>query len=258
MKILVCVKSVPDSESSFRINNEGTGYDDNGLVFHVNEYDLYAMEEAVRIRERFGDAEISVVSAGPPRVEGEVRKAMGLGADHGVIIDDSFSPAEDALSVASLIAAWAKDKNFDLILCGVMSEDMQRCQTGPMLAQILGLPCATTVVKEEISDDKKTVTCERELEGGVRERVLLPLPALLTIQSGINAPRYASLSNVLRIKKLDLPVIPAESLGAAGRCESVVRAYVPDMKSDCLILEGGHEAVALRLIEIIRSKTQTL
>jgi electron transfer flavoprotein beta subunit len=258
VKILVCVKAVPDAESNFRINDQGTGYDDEGLVFHVNEYDLYAMEEAVRLRERFDDVEITVASVGPPRVEEQVRKAMGLGADHGVIIDDSFSPVEDALSVASLIAAWAKHKNFDLILCGVMSEDMQRCQTGPMLAQLLDLPCATTVIRQEISADRKTITCERELEGGVRERVLLPLPALLTIQSGINAPRYASLSNVLRVKKLDVPVIPAESLGAAGRCESVVRAYVPDMKSDCVILEGDHDTVALRLIEIIRSRTQTL
>lgn len=258
MNILVCIKQVPDSESDFQVDSEGINYDETGLTFRVNEYDMYAMEEAVRIKERFPGSRITVVSVGPHRVEAAVRKAMCLGADDGALIDDSGAPAEDALSVASLIASWAKDKNFDLVLCGVMSEDLARSQTGPMLAELLDLTCATTVVACEISDDRKTLTCERELSGGMRERVLLPLPGLLTIQTGINTPRYASLTNVLRVKDLEIPVVAALSLGPTRKSEITKKASLPRRSDVCEFLEGPVEEVAKNLIEKIRSRVPVL
>ncbi len=254
MKVLVCIKAVPDGSADYRINAAGTGYDETGLVFRVNEYDLFAMEEAVRIRERLGEVEIEAVTVGPPRVEAQLRKAMGLGADGGVVIDDSDAPATDALSVASLIAAWAQDREFDLILTGVMSEDLQRCQTGPMIAQLLGLPAATTVIAMELLDAGNKLACERELEGGLRERVELSAPALVSVQSGINEPRYASLSNVLRVRKLEIPVIDAGSLGPTRRCEGAGRAYLPESGTGCEIIEGGLEETAAALIEEIRAR----
>ncbi|HUT53825.1 MAG TPA: electron transfer flavoprotein subunit beta/FixA family protein [bacterium] len=255
MKILVCVKSVPSPESRFRINASGTGYDESGLTFHVNEYDLYAMEEAARIKERFGDVSITVVSVGPPRVVEQVRKAMGLGAEEGAVIDDSEAPAGDALAAAALLANWARAERYDLVLCGVMSENMQRGATGPMLAELLHLPCATTVIAERIEDGRKSILCERELEGGVRERVRLPLPALITVQSGINAPRYASLSNVLRAKGREVPVIKAAELGgAARRSEAVRRAYLHKRSGACEILTGDLDTMAEKLAERIRAR----
>ena len=258
MRILVCVKSVPETETSFRVNREGNSYDESGLQFKVNEYDLCAVEEAIRIKEKLGEARITIVSVGPPRVEEQIRKAMGLGAGYGVRIDDSGESAMDALSIAGLIAAWARPQQFDLILAGVMSQDLQRCQVGPMLAQLLGLPCATTVVKMDFSKNRKKLVCERELEGGARERVELPLPALLTIQSGINIPRYASLSNVLRVKKLEIPVVPASGLGKLRSSEKILQASLSAPAAGCEFLKGDPDQVADELIDKIRSRLHIL
>jgi len=254
VEILVCVKSVPDMESNFRVNAGANSYNESGLKFRVNEYDLSAVEEAVRIKERFKEVEITVLSVGPGRVDAEIKKAMGLGCEHGVRIDDPEANARDALSIASLIAAWARDKKFDLILCGVMSEDLQRCQTGPMLAQLLNLPCATTVVAMNFADERKKIICQRELEAGLRENVELKLPALVTIQTGINLPRYASLSNVLRVKKLEIPAIPPSQPGPTKAGETVVRAYLPERSKTCEFLEGDPEKAAEMLVERIRER----
>jgi electron transfer flavoprotein beta subunit len=254
MKILVCVKAVPLPESHFRIAPAGDFYGEAGLAFQVNEYDLYALEEAVRIKEKFGGGagvEISAVTVGSARVEAQLKKAMGLGADHGVRIDDPEAARRDALKLASLLAAWAKDKNFDLVLCGVMSQDLQRGQVGK-------IPSATAVVALSFSQDRKKITCERELEAGARERVELPLPALLTIQSGINLPRYASLSNVLRVKGMKIPSVPAASLGPVKTSERMVRAYLPEPARNCEFLEGDPGAIADRLLEEIRSRVHLL
>ena len=254
MKILVCVKSVPETESIFRINPAGNSYDQSGLQYKVNDYDLAAVEEAVRIKEKFKDVEVTVLSIGPARVEAEIRKAMGLGCEHGLRIDEPEANTKDALEIASYIAAWAKDKKFDLIFCGVMSEDLQQCSTGPMIAQLLKLPCATTVVSITFSDDRNKIICQRELEAGVRENVELPLPALVTIQTGINIPRYASLSNVLRVRKMQIPAIPANKLAAAKVSDSVVKASLPERSKVCEFLEGDPEKVAEQLIEKIRER----
>lgn len=258
MKILVCVKSVPGAESRFELNSERIGYEEGGLAYRVNEYDMYAMEEAVKIRERFKDVEITAITVGPERAETELRKAMNLGAQDGFRIDMEDGRQAEVLTIASLIAAWARDKNFDLIFCGVMSEDMMRSQTGPMLAQLLDLPCATTVVALEISDDRKKLTCERELEAGTREKVELALPALITIQSGINMPRYASLTNVLRVKKMEIPSVKTDHLGPVRKSEGQVRAHLVGQSSTCEFIEGHLGQVADRLIEEIRSKVHLI
>jgi electron transfer flavoprotein beta subunit len=254
MKILVCVKSVPDPATTFRINAAGTGYEESGVVFGVNEYDWYAMEEAVRIKERFQDVELTALTVGPQRAEAALRKAMTLGADQGLRIDDADQPAGDALAVASLIAAYARDRNYDLIFCGVMSQDLQRGQTGPMLAQLLRLPAATTVVDLKLAEDQKSLACERELEGGRRERIALTLPALLTVQSGLNTPRYASLTNVLRVKQLDIPAIPAAFLAPVRKGEDLLRAFLPERSAACEFLEGDVDWIAEQLIAKVRQR----
>ncbi len=254
MKILVCVRSVPLPESSFRVNGAGNFYDQSELNSQVNEYDLFSIEEAVRLKERFKDVEITVVSVGPQRVDLEIKKALAQGADQGARIDDPQGLEKDSLSVASLIAKWASDKKFDLIFCGLMSQDLQRYQTGPMLAQLLSLPCATTIVAMTVSDDRKKIICERELEGGVREKVELLLPALVSVQSGINQPRYASLSNVLKARKIKIPVLPPEPMPGLKPGEKTGRIYLPEKRGKCEFLQGGPEQVAEALLEKIRGK----
>jgi len=161
-------------------------------------------------------------------------------------------------TAANLLAAWAGPQKFDLILCGVMSEDLQRGQVGPMLAQLLNYPCATTVISLQLSQDRKKILCERELEQGLREKVELPLPALLTLQTGINIPRWASLSNVLRVKKMEIAAFPAAELGRVQSCEKLVRAYLPERSRKCEFLEGDSASVADRLLSEIRSRVKVL
>jgi electron transfer flavoprotein beta subunit len=258
MRILVCIKAVPERDSALGVKASGDFYEEAGLKFRVNDYDLCAMEEAVRVKEKLGEAKITVVSVGPSRVEEQIRKALSLGGAYGVRIDDTAAPARDALSVANLLAAWAGPQKFDLILCGVMSEDLQRGQVGPMLAQLLNYPCATTVISLQLSQDRKKILCERELEQGLREKVELPLPALLTLQTGINIPRWASLSNVLRVKKMEIAAFPAAELGRVQSCEKLVRAYLPERSRKCEFLEGDSASVADRLLSEIRSRVKVL
>jgi electron transfer flavoprotein beta subunit len=257
MKILVCIKSVPDNDSKFIASDSGAGYHEEGLTWKVNEYDMFAMEEAVRIKETFEDVEIICVTVGPPRAEDQLRKAVCLGADSGVLIDDSECDASSALSIASLISSFGRDKSFDLVFTGVMSEDLQRCQTGPMLAELMGLPFASTIISLVI-DGGKSLVCERELEGGLREKFQIAMPALLTIQSGINIPRYASLSNVLRVKKLEIPKISANELGTPESSEILLKSYEPRRESKCEFILGNAEEAALVLIEKIRSRVPVL
>ena len=245
LRIMVAVKAVPETAPP-PPGSVAAG----GPVWRVNEYDLFAVEEAVRIKERM-NAEVTVVSAGPPRVEEQIRKAMALGADRGFRLDLGEDDDADPLRVAGALAAFARDRAFDLILCGVMSEDRMRSAVGPMLAELLGLPSAAAVVALFLDVDAGKLACERELFAGARELVSMPLPAVLTIQSGINVPRYASLSHVLRVKKLEVPAMAAADLGPLPAMGAEVRWVLPE-RGACEFLAGSPEEVADRLVERIR------
>ena len=258
MRILVCVKQVPDMESTFRIEEPGKGFEETNIVFRMNSYDEYALEESVQIKEQFPDVDITALTVGPQRAEAVLRRALELGADRGVHLVTDSGQGMDALETSSRIAAFAKDQSFELLLFGVMSEDEQFCQTGPMVAALLDLPYATTVVSERISKDKRQVTVERELEGGRRQVVEMPLPSVLTVQSGINRPRYPSLSNKLRARKQDLQVIDTKRMSHVERCQSLVRASLPPPSKTGLFLEGTLEEKAVALVQIIHEKTDVL
>jgi electron transfer flavoprotein beta subunit len=258
MKILVCVKQVPDMESAFQINARGDGFEEQGIVFRVNPYDEYALEEAVQIKESRAEVEITALSAGPPRVEAVVRRALELGADRGVHLLTQDSKRMDAMETASAIAFFAAGEGFHLLLFGVMSEDEQRCQTGPMTAARLGLPYVTNVISERLSPNTQSITVERELEGGCRETVTMPLPAVLTVQSGINRPRYPSLTNKLRARKQDLQVLEISEMPPLQRCEELVRAHLAPRPEAACFLQGNMEEQAEQLVQIIHEKTDVL
>ena len=255
MNILVCIKQVPDPESMIRIN-EKTGWIEEGrdMTYRMNRYDEYALEEAVLIRERYPETVIDAVSVGPDRVRSSIIKSLEKGAGNGIHLRDERN-CLTAEETASCIASFARRRDYDLIFCGVMSEDLMQCQVGPMIAALNTIPCAVSVLREELDYAEGAVTVECELEGGVHETMRLTLPCLLTMQSGINRPRYPSLSNVLRAKSADIATVTIEDLCAGQALERVLYLAYPDRSAKGTVLDGTADEKAERLLSIFHEKS---
>ena len=255
MKILVCIKQVLDPETPVRLDERGHVVRPEGdLKYWMNRADEFAIEEAVLIKETGLGKTVDALTVGPGHAAQVLERAMGMGADNGVHI---LLPEKDFLSpfhIASYIAAYILDKDYDLILTGVMGEDHMQGQVGAMLAELLGFPCATSVIFEKISDERGSVYVEREIEGGFRAALELDLPALLTVQTGINKPRYPTLSNLLRAKKQQALVVESHTLQAARDREEIVQASYPGKSRAGLMLEGSGKDKAVRLLEILEKE----
>lgn len=257
MKILVCIKQVPDMESRFKPNAAGVWFDDSDLAWRMNEYDEYAVEQAVRLKEQLGDApEVTVLSIGPDRVVEAIKKALAMGCDRGVHVQDSAPFLKDPWQIASTIAGYAKDKGYDLIFTGMQSQDRGSAQVGVTVAELLGFSCATTAVGFLYADG--LVTIRRELEGGTKGVVRMPTPALVTCQLGLNVPRYPTLPNIMKAKKKEIQAIPVEQLLAEEALAPTTRFYPPAKKSGGLVLEGDVGELADRLVGILKEKTAVL
>ena len=255
MKILVCVKQVPESDAPIKIDT-ATGWilTEEISGFKMNRLDEFAVEEAVLIKAEFNHTSIEVVTVGPDRSAAVVRRSIGMGADSGAHIVTEFEKYQSSFEIAGRIAAYARDRTYDLILTGAMSEDNMQGQVGPMIAAQLDLPWATFVIFAKIADDEKTVYVEREIEGGCRDTLELQLPAVLTIQSGINTPRYPSLSNLLRANRMELNKIQAGSLAQGASSEIIDRVAYPQKSRSGMVLKGTAEEKATQLIRILREK----
>lgn len=254
MKILVCVKQVPDSESVIEIADSGAWIVEEGLVFRMNRFDEYAVEEALALRESFPDSSVTAITVGPKRAESTARRAMEMGADRGVRIPLEPGYASP-MAVAALIAAHARGEGYDLVLCGAMAEDDMQAQVGPLVAEMLDIPSATSVIEARISEDASAVRVEREVEGGARELLELALPALLAVQPGINRPRYPSLSNVLRAKALAIPEEFQEIELDPAATERLLRLRLPGRSANCEFLVGSAAEKAESLISILAAKS---
>ena len=255
MKILVCVKQVPESETAIHIKDDGSWIDmDSFDEFKMNRLDEFAVEEAIRLKETLSDVCIDVISVGPARSADAIRRSIGMGADNGVHIlyeDDSHL---DPAWIAAWIAQYAKHQDYTLILTGAMSEDCMNGQTGPMIAAHLSLPCATGVIFEKVASDKKSLYVEREIEGGKRDMLELDLPAVITIQSGNNIPRYPVLSKLLKANKQKLEIIESSSQPQPETGEEVLRVDYPQKSRAGTILEGSQQEKARELLQILRDK----
>ncbi len=255
MNILVCTKQVPDSESSILIDDKAAWIRSEEISeFRMNRLDEFALEEAVRIKETFSDATVDAISAGPDRSTEIIRRSIGMGADAGIHVDTGSGGYISSFEIASWIAEYARGKQYDLILTGAMSEDNMQGQVGPMIAKLLVRPCATAVIFEKIAPDKKKIYVEREIEGGSRDRLELPLPAVLTIQSGINTPRYPSLSNLLRANKQKLIQIHIADLAQRASAEKIAQIVYPQKTRAGTSLKGTAEEKARRLVDILRKR----
>jgi electron transfer flavoprotein beta subunit len=257
MKILVCIKQVPDMESRFKPDSAGVWFSETDLAFRMNEYDEYAVEQAVRLKEQLGgEPELTVLSIGPDRVVEAMKKALAMGCDRGVQVQDPAVHLKDPWQVASIIAEFAGREKFDIIFTGLQSQDRGSAQVGVNVAEILNYPCTTTVIAFEYADG--VVTVKRELEGGIKGIVQLKTPALVTCQLGLNVPRYPTLPNIMKAKKKEILVVPvAELLHAEAR--AVTASFYPrPKKGGGLVLEGDVGAQVEKLLGILKEKTTVL
>ena len=220
MKILVCIKQVPDMESRFKLNSENNWYEGTDLAWRMNEYDEYAVEQAVQLKDQVGDADLTVLSIGPDRVKEMMKKALAMGCDRGAHIADDDYFKKDPYEIAAVITEFAKDKGFDMIFTGMQSQDRGSAQVGVLIAEILGLPSITTIV--DFAFDGGQITAKRELEGGIKSIIKVTAPALVTCQLGLNTPRYPTLPNIMKAKKKELVTVAAEELQKVADRKSVV------------------------------------
>jgi electron transfer flavoprotein beta subunit len=250
MKIACCIKRVPDSEARVKIAADGKSLDEAGVKFALNPYDEFAVEEGLRRKEAAGAGEVAVICLGPAAGQETIRTALAMGADRGVLLQAAKIPA-DGFETAKLLAAELKDGGWDLILFGKMAIDDYNHQVGPMVAELLGLPCVTAVSHLEIEGTKGVA--EREIEGGI-EVVDFPLPAVLTADKGLNEPRYPALKGIMAAKKKPLEV-KAVTPGA-GTIE-VLALTLPAERKEGKIVGEGAGAVA-ELVRLLREEAKVL
>jgi electron transfer flavoprotein beta subunit len=261
MKVAVCIKQVPAKDAPLHIAESGTWIRETDIGFEMNEPDSFALEEALRLKEKHG-GEVVALSMGPERAKQVIKEGLAKGADRGIHIADDKFFLLDPLGSAKSLAAALKKENFDLILTGLQSDDQGFGQTGVLLAELLGLPHATIIMQIEVIQNEaqgQRLKLKRELESGWFQWVELPLPAVLTIQSGINKVRYASLKGIMAAKKKEIAVISRESLGVAQEpTERVERIYVPQKTKKTEFIDGSPKEAAAKLIEKLRHEARVL
>ena len=257
MKLLVCIKQVPDLESRFKANAEGVWYNETDLAFRLNEYDEYAVEQAVQLREKLGEGtELTVLSIGPDRVVEAIKKSLAMGCDNAVHIQDPAASGKDPWQIASIIAAYAKDRGFDIIFTGMQSQDRGSAQVGVTVAELLGLACTTTIVGFDY--DNGSITAKRELEGGIKGVVTLKIPALVTCQLGLNIPRYPTLPNIMKAKRKEIVAIPVADLLTETSLATTTSFHPPAKKGGGILLEGDVGELVDKVIAILKDKTAVL
>ena len=253
MNIAVCIKQVPTREWQPQIDETRRGVREQDASFEMNEPDAYALEEALRLREKHG-GEVVVCTAGPARASQVLREALARGADRGLHVEDDHnaSVATDSFVVARALAGALRDEKFDLVLTGLQSDDQGAAQTGVIVAEMLGLPHATIVMDVQVQTPH--VRVKRELEGGWFQWVEMPLPALLTIQSGINQLRYATLKGIMAAKKKEIRKITPES--TSGARTNVAGFDVPRRTKQTKIIPGSPAEAARVLVQTLREEVR--
>ena len=255
MKIVVCVKQVPAKDAPVVIA-DGTWIRETDIGFEMNEPDSFALEEALRLKEKH-TGEVIAVSMGPDRVKQTIKEALAKGADRGLHIADDKAHTLDPLGSAKLLAAAIEREKPDLVLTGLQSDDHGFGQTGVLLADRLGLPHATLIMQIGVESDHLRV--KRELEAGWFQWVELPLPAVLTIQSGINKVRYATLKGIMAAKKKEIVTVARESLGVAHEpTQRIERIYVPTKTKKTEFLTGTPKETAAKLLEKLKHEARVL
>jgi electron transfer flavoprotein beta subunit len=257
MKTIVAIKQVPLRDSQFRVNAEGKWIDEDDLSFEINEPDAYALEEALQLKEKHG-GEVIALCAGPERASQTIREALAKGADRAIHIETGDDPAEfDTLGLAKLLAAAVADEKADLILTGLQSDDLGSGQTGVVMAELMGVPHSTIIMQVEVAGE--TIRVKRELEGGWFQHIGMPLPAVLTIQSGSNKLRYATLMGIKKAKTKEVRQLTPEDLGGvAAPVAAVGRMYAPQKTKQSQIFDGDPATAAAQLVEKLKFEARVI
>ena len=256
MKIAVLLKQVPGSESSLSIKESNDWIDESSITYVMNPPDNFALEEALIIKEKIGTGEVVVVSMGPSRVQKVIREGLAKGADRGIHIQEDENIETDPLVISERFTDALKSENFDLILTGLQSDDTGMGQTGVLVGEMLGLSTATLVIETDLKQDK--IRVKRELESGWFQWVELPLPASISIQSGLNTPRYPSLKGIMSAKKKEIKSVSISSLTSGTKVQAIDKIFVPTASKQTEVIEGELDHVVGRIVDIMRSEVKVI
>jgi electron transfer flavoprotein beta subunit len=264
VKIIACIKQVPDTETQIKIAPDGKSIVKDDIKWVMNPYDEFGVEEALQLKEKFG-GEVTVVGLGPKRVTEALRTALAMGADKGVLISDDALEGSDALATAKALAAVIKELEYDLILTGQRGVDDDQGLVGASLAELLDIPHVAVVTKLEVSEDGKSLKAQRPVEG---QTVIMesPLPALITAQKGLNEPRYASLPGIMKAKKKPLDEkslgdlgLDASEVGEGARKLKIIELTPPPERKAGKIVEGeSPEEKAAALAKLLHDEAKVI
>jgi len=253
MKIAVCIKQVPTREWQPRLNEAGTWIREQDASYELNEPDAYALEEALRLREKH-NGEVVVCAAGPARVQQVIREALARGADRAIHVEDESLGSADAAITSAALAAAMSEERFDLVLTGLQSDDQGHAQVGVMLAERLQIPHSTIIMEVQVEANRLRV--KRELEGGWFQWIAMPLPALLTIQSGINQLRYATLKGIMAAKKKEIRKVAMP--GGLAAAQQIVALALPTRSKQTQMITGSAPEAAKDLVRRLREEARAL
>jgi electron transfer flavoprotein beta subunit len=259
LNIIVCVKQVPETaEAELKIDATGKAIQKTGLVYDINEWDDYALEEAVRIKEKQGGT-VTAITIGAEDSDSTLRKCLARGGDKAIRLTDPKFEGSDGYAIAKILHSVIKTLPFDIILTGMQAGDDGNAMVGPILAEMLKIPHATMIKKMEMGTG--TAKVNRELEGGLEEQVEVKLPALFSVQTGINEPRYVSIMGIRKAMQKEIRVmtlpdtgLTENDVGTAGSWTRIEKMYVPPVEKQAQFLKGGPEEVATKIAEILKSK----
>jgi len=255
MKIAVLVKQVPGSESSLPIKDDQKWIDESVASYVMNPPDNYAIEEALLIKEKLGEGEVVIVSKGPERIQKVIREGLAKGADRAIHLKED-TMATDPLNIAKSFSTVLKEENFDLIFTGLQSDDTGMGQTGVLIGEILGISTATLVIETDIKENK--IKVKRELESGWFQWVTLPLPASISIQSGLNNPRYPSLKGIMGAKRKEIKVIPDNKDNIRKQFQEIDKIFVPKTDKKTEFIDGDTDKSVTRIIKILKSEIKVI
>ena len=256
MKIIVAIKQVPARDSQLKLNPAAKWIDDSDLTFEINEPDAYALEEALQLKEKAGAGEVVALCLGPERAGSTIREALAKGADRAIHIVCEQPESLDPLAIAKLLAAAVRTEAPDLVVTGLQSDDLGSGQTGVILAELLGSVHATIIM--EVLPQAGAIRVKRELEDGWFQYIDMPLPAVLTIQSGANRLRYATLMGIKKAKSKEMRIIDSASLGPSPVAATINRVYLPDRQKQTQMIEGSAKEQAAKLVDKLKFEMRVL